>query len=163
MTMSMNKKKRQEIIKSILDASEVGSQHELLALLSKKGVSVLQPTLSRDLHEMSVIKIPKGFGRFVYQVREEAATTGTDEIRHKFMHIVKNIRNAENLIIVKTPPGEASGLALVIDEVDLRPIMGTIAGDDTVLVVVDTKANAAKIMALFKNAKAGTLPHDFKF
>ena len=158
--MRLSKKRRQELIKTILSTAEVSSQHQLQNILLERGIVVRQPTLSRDLREMAVVKNIKGFGKFVYRVQTDSSSAGADEFRHKFMNIVKDIKSAENIILIKTTPGEAQGVAKVIDEADIQFILGTVGGDDTVLVVVEKKSEVEKVLDVFNKAKNGPLGRD---
>jgi transcriptional regulator of arginine metabolism len=152
--MILKKKARQNIIKNIIETKKISTQDELMKELSKKGIKINQPTISRDLREMSVIKAAKGFGRFVYQMPAEVEVD-LDEFRHKFLNLVLGIEHTDNLILIKTFPGEAQGLGKIIDNARLESILGTVAGDDTILVVVDKEINVRKVLKIFEDVKKG--------
>lgn len=153
----MKKKARQQIIKSIIEQKDISTQFELVQELAKKGIPVNQPTLSRDLREMNVVKAPKGLGKFVYQMGKLAETVNTDIFKSKFMNIVTDIVYTGNLILVKTPLGEAQGVARAIDNALIEHVLGTVGGDDTIIIVVDKAANVKKVLKIFEAARQGKL------
>ena len=131
---------RLDIIKGIIQTQEIGSQEELVQALAKEGVKMTQATLSRDL---KVLKVVKGFspkGRSIYmlpynpyyrRVREHRQE-GT-AIQNGFM----SIRISGQLAVVKCRPGYASGLASDIDNANIKEVIGTIAGDDTIFIALE--------------------------
>ncbi len=142
----MNKFQRQFIIKEIIQNHDVSNQEELVSVLKKRGIVVTQATLSRDFAEMGIVRIhAKGKLRYSLSTHfEEGAITPlvTQE--------VLGIESNESLIVVRTLPGRASGVASYIDSVRNKLILGTIAGDDTVLV---TPVSVKKTSALIKQMK----------
>ncbi len=150
------KKNRQESIKSLIERQDIETQGQLLALLGHQGIYVTQATLSRDLREMGITKTPKGLNKFIYRITLEEAPSTETVLRSKFMNFVREIKHAGNLIVIKTPPGEAQGVARVIDNAKFNEIMGTIAGDDTILVIVDSNVHTRKILAVFRQAATKT-------
>jgi transcriptional regulator of arginine metabolism len=127
----------------IVDAirtSRVRSQSELAALLAADGVEVTQATLSRDLEELGAIKV-RGVdgGAPVYIIPDDGvprpAAGGTDRLARLLGELLLSQTSSANLAVLRTPPGAAGFLASAIDRASLPDIVGTIAGDDTVLVV----------------------------
>jgi transcriptional regulator of arginine metabolism len=153
--MTSKKRSRQDIIKNLIKKKKIGTHVELLKELADRGVKVNQPTISRDLREMGVIKVAKGLDRVVYQLPTEFEAVNLDEIRHKFQNLVIETKYTENLILLRTFPGEAQGVAKAIDSAALGMILGTIAGDDTILVVIDKAVHVKQVLTVFDEIRAG--------
>ncbi len=123
--------KRHSLIKSIISAQEVFNQTQLVKLLKQNGIRVTQATLSRDLNELGVVRIPTSNGT-VYRIGE----TGTQStIKNRIAEEVISIDNNEQLIVVRTFTGRAQGVAVFIDSQKIHDLLGTIAGDDTILII----------------------------
>lgn len=151
----MKKKARQDIIKTLIRTKHLGTHSALMKELAKKGIQINQPTISRDLREMGVIKVTKGLGRVIYQLPADVETVNLEEFRHKFLNLVIDINYTANLILIKTNIGEAQGLARAIDGAEFKNILGTVAGDDTILIVVDRVANVKSVLKTFDDIKKG--------
>ncbi|MCR5312041.1 MAG: arginine repressor [Bacteroidaceae bacterium] len=131
---------RLDIIKDIISDKEIGSQEELLSVLAELGHKLTQATLSRDLKLLKVVKgnSPQGKSIYMlptnqyYQRVREHHVAGT-AVRNGFM----SIRYTGNLAVIKTRPGYASGLALDIDNAHFAEVIGTIAGDDTIMLALE--------------------------
>jgi transcriptional regulator of arginine metabolism len=154
--MKMNKRKRQDLIRNLLEEAEIGSQSDLQKELAKAGIRVRQPTLSRDLREMAVIKAPRGLGRFVYQIKSSVETVNASQFRRKFATAVRAVTHVGNIIIIKTSPGEAQAVAEIIDKAGMREIVGTVAGDDTIMAIVPSGRNAKKLIKTFDALRVGS-------
>ncbi|MCK9410469.1 MAG: arginine repressor [Bacteroidetes bacterium] len=142
----MNKTQRQFIIKEIIQDHSVANQEELVSVLKKRGIVVTQATLSRDFAELGIVRIhTKGKIRYAISNRLEE-TSITPLVTHEVVGIESN----ESLIVVRTLPGRAGGVASYIDSGRNKMILGTLAGDDTVLV---TPASVKKIPMLLKQMK----------
>ena len=139
----MNKKLRHLAIQDIIGAFAVASQEELAEYLRERGIEVTQATLSRDLAEMNVMRIRAG-ERLQYALR-------TDETEQSIKSLVwKEMLSAESnetVVIIRTLPGRASGVAMFIDSLRNPSVLATIAGDDTVLVL---PASTNKIRATIR-------------
>ncbi|MBN2621390.1 arginine repressor [candidate division WOR-3 bacterium] len=153
--MTLKKRARQDIIKNLIKKKKIGTHVELLKELADRGIKVNQPTISRDLREMGVIKVAKGLNQVIYQLPTEFEVVNLDEIRHKFQNLVIDTKFTNNLIILRTFPGEAQGMAKAIDSAALNMILGTIAGDDTILVVIDKTAHVKQVLLVFDELRTG--------
>lgn len=151
----MKKKARQEIIRTLIRTKSLGTHSALMKELAQNGIHINQPTISRDLREMGVIKVAKGLGRIVYQLPSDVEVVNLEEFRHKFLNLVIDIKHTNNLILIKTNIGEAQGLAKAIDSAEFKYVLGTVAGDDTILVVVDHASNVKKVLKTFDDVKKG--------
>jgi transcriptional regulator of arginine metabolism len=124
---------------------EVHSQTELAALLSGQGVHVTQATLSRDLVELDAVKVRSASGALVYAVPAEGgdrrpaspgeSAAGTTRLARLAAELLVSAEASANLVVLRTPPGAAQFLASALDKAELTEVLGTIAGDDTVLVI----------------------------
>lgn len=143
------KKARHQAVRDILDGGRIGDQAQLRAALRKRGFPATQATISRDIRELGVVKAPAGPGRSVYQspAAAPAAPPSLAAARKRlallFRDFVLSVDGASHLIVVKTTPGNASGVASLIDGFRQPGVLGTVAGDDTILIVADTEARRA--------------------
>ncbi|MDL2264771.1 ArgR family transcriptional regulator [Parabacteroides sp. OttesenSCG-928-G21] len=126
-----SKEQRLDTICEILQTTVVGNQEELLKQLNDRGFSVTQATLSRDIKQLKIVKIPDTEGNYVYKLPDHiiAAQQKSDPIK------LSNVEFSGNLAVVRTKPGYAMGIASDIDNAETREILATIAGDDTILVI----------------------------
>ncbi|MGN6252950.1 MAG: arginine repressor [Marmoricola sp.] len=139
------KSARQQRIVDLLESGEIHSQAELADLLAAHGVHVTQATLSRDLVELDAVKVRAPSGALVYAVpgeggdrrpvvaRESAA--GEARLQRLCAELLVAAEASGNLVVVRTPPGAANFLASAMDKAELVDVLGTIAGDDTVVVI----------------------------
>ena len=135
----MSKTARHKAILDLLDEGSVESQDFLQHRLERKGFDVGQATLSRDIHELKLVKGPDGYRRI-------DASSGAEGVLPSVMHLARQfvveIRQAQNLLVVKTTVGSAQPVAAALDASRWPGIVGTIAGDDTVLVIATDKRQA---------------------
>ncbi len=131
----MNKSFRQGQILKILRSKEIYTQEELARELSQLGIQTTQVTLSRDMRELALVKTAEGYRRLTEETAGSALADAANE------H-VQDIRVAQNLVVLRTSPGNASALAIAIDQEDLDEVVGTVAGDDTVLVIAADGSSA---------------------
>lgn len=140
-------RRREEILRVVRDTA-VHSQDELLAALRAHGFTVTQPTLSRDLRELGLIKTPNGYiSTETMSIAPVANFTPRATVEHRFEQLVQNsvitAEAAMNLVVIKTPVAAAQPLASAIDATAIDDAMGTIGGDDTIFVAFRTPAAAA--------------------
>jgi transcriptional regulator of arginine metabolism len=152
---------RRQLILDILGRQSVRSQAELLEVLSRKGFDVTQATLSRDLVELGAVKVREG-KMLVYAVpgeggdRTARVAPGLEQVssrlRRQCEELLVTARPSANFVVVRTPSGAANYLASAIDHADEPNILGTIAGDDTILIITggasQSRAIASRLLAL---------------
>ena len=139
------KASRQRRIVRLLEERPVASQNELARLLRAAGYRATQATVSRDLEELGVIKVRRE-GHIAYALASsEAAPSPTDALSLALAASVLVIETSGNLIVVHTPPGHAAMVAGALDRSGLEAVAGTVAGDDTILVVVRQGARPREI------------------
>ena len=140
------KRIRLQLLKRIISEQEVADQTQLLNELKNSGIWTTQATISRDLQELKVVKVRVKPGRCRYEILEKAPEGDLrDQLRAVFDNFVDEVKSTNNLIVIRTAPGNANSVAVIIDRLGLPEILGTIAGDDTILVVVDTDESRKRI------------------
>lgn len=141
---AMNKASRQKAILEILRKEAIASQEDLQLALEKKGFEVGQATLSRDIREMGLVKSADG-----YSVPQGSATAepALPPMARLVREFVQEIRPAQNLLVIKTTVGSAQPVAAALDGEQWPEVVGSLAGDDTILVICPDKKNAAVLAA----------------
>ncbi|MBO8137280.1 MAG: arginine repressor [Desulfotomaculum sp.] len=146
----MTKARRQLKIQEIVREQVIETQEELVSALRKAGFDVTQATVSRDIKELGLIKIPGENNISKYALPNEPIIRHSDErLRRLFKTSVLDIDYSENLIVIKTMPGEAMGVASAIDNANWPEIIGTIGGDDNILVIVKPKKATGSVVERF--------------
>jgi transcriptional regulator of arginine metabolism len=135
--MGVQKRFRQGQILKLLTGQAVASQDELRRQLGHLGVRVTQATLSRDLRELRLVKTTAGYRPLADAAAEEASPLPT--LAHAFKEFLLDIRPAQNMLLLKTPPGGAQPLAAAVDSEHWKEVAGTLAGDDTVLIIASSR------------------------
>lgn len=143
------KSKRQALILDIIEHNDLDTQEELALELEKNGVKVTQATISRDIKELSLIKVPDAKGGYKYAAAKQGEKSALDRHLRIFRDTVTNITDAGNLIVLKTISASAQAAAEIIDNLSWPEIVGTIAGDNTVLVIVKNIEDVSDVMAKF--------------
>src|SRR5436190_16422316 len=141
------KQQRQHRIAGLLAGNAVTSQGQLVQLLTKDGVVATQATVSRDLDELGAIKVRAAGGDSVYAIPDlpKEQRTPEDHLRRVLGDWVVEVAHSHNLVVLRTPPGSAHVVASAIDRAGLPSIVGTVAGDDTIMVVVAERSSGAKV------------------
>lgn len=138
------KKERQNAIISIITKKDIETQEELTAELQKLGYAVTQSTVSRDIKELKIVKQAVDGERYKYSVK--SAETGETKAKYHniLMETVTAVNFAQNLLVVKTYSGMANAAAAAIDSICRHEIIGSIAGDDTIIAVLHTAEEAKR-------------------
>jgi len=135
---------RHRLIAALLDRHEVTSQPQLVELLAGHGIHVTQATVSRDLERLGAIRVRKG-GHLVYALPGPAEPVDPQDRLREALALVRSLEASMNMLVVKTPPGSAQGVAWAIDATPLAEVLGTIAGDDTILVIARQPHSGADV------------------
>lgn len=152
--MTVTKAQRQHRIARLLEEHRVTSQAHLVELLAAQGVAATQATVSRDLEELGSVKVRLGGGEGVYAIPEasppraapsSARPLPEEHLRRVLGDWTVEIGHSANLVVLRTPPGSAHVVGSAIDRARLDEVLGTVAGDDTVLVVTTERAGGAKL------------------
>jgi transcriptional regulator of arginine metabolism len=131
----MQKTKRLLTIEKIIAEEIISTQDELLKKLKVKGINCTQATLSRNLKQLGVGRIPDGNGGYKYSLSENVRSLSDSLLKLNIVPVIKDIVEAKGLMVMKTIPGNASNTAFFIDGAGRYEIAGTIAGDDTILII----------------------------
>ena len=143
----MPKTQRQQRIARLLESRAITSQTQLVELLAEDGIVATQATVSRDLEALGAVKVRVPGGETVYAIPQLAKDHGAPEehLRRVLGDWVAEVAQSGNLVVVRTPPGSAHVVASALDRAALPGIIGTVAGDDTILVVASERAGGAKV------------------
>jgi transcriptional regulator of arginine metabolism len=140
------KGQRQRKIRELIGSREVETQEELVDALSEAGMQVTQATVSRDIKELQLIKVPLEDGRYKYSMPQDQRYNPAHKLKRALLDHFVGTDAAENLVVVKCLPGTANTIASLIDGMDWPEIIGSISGDDTSLLICRTKDHAALIV-----------------
>ncbi len=143
------KHQRQHRVSRLLEQHAVASQAQLVDLLAGDGVVATQATVSRDLDELGAIKVRAAGGDSVYAIPELPAQQRApeDHLRRVFGEWVVEVAHSGSLVVLRTPPGSAHVVGSALDRAGLAHVLGTVAGDDTLLLVVAVAVPAATVAA----------------
>jgi transcriptional regulator of arginine metabolism len=136
--MGMTKLARQQTIVELAQESPLPNQLELCKVLARKGFAVTQATLSRDLTELRLVKTPEGY----ILPNDENGAEPLPAVSRVVREFVREVRRAQNLLVIKTIPGSAQPVAVAVDAEGWDEVVGTVAGDDTMLVIVSNNKSA---------------------
>lgn len=145
------KLKRLDVLRRLIASNKAGSQEDILLMLAENGFNVTQATLSRDLKALKVAKIPDGHGGYHYILPE--SITGQEPVPisgNASGHIISSIKSIEfsgQMGVIRTRPGYANMIASILDSSIGSGLMGTVAGDDTVLLILRQGADSAELLA----------------
>ena len=146
------KSQRQAKIMEIISTQNVETQEQLLNLLQENGFRCTQATISRDIKEMRIVKELTSLGTYRYTAStNEMAGTFSAKMNTIFRESVVSFDYAQNIIVVRTLPGLASAAASALDAMNLSAVVGTLAGDDTVMIVMRDNNAAAAFCGEIKN------------
>ena len=137
--MGVQKRFRQGQILKLLHGQAVASQDELRRQLGHLGVRVTQATLSRDLRELRLVKTSSGYRPLASAAAAAQETTPLPALARALKEYLLDIRPAQNMLVLKTPPGGAQPLAAAVDSEHWKEVAGTLAGDDTVLIIASSR------------------------
>ena len=136
---------RQAVILEIIGNMEIETQEELCAELNRRNYSVTQATVSRDIKELSLFKVAGTEKKYKYAFIDDASNKISPKMHNLFRECVLSIRSAMNQIVIKTLRGNGSNAGMIVDKLNLPEVLGSIAGDDTLLIVA-TDEEKAKIV-----------------
>jgi transcriptional regulator of arginine metabolism len=144
---------RQAAIARIITQQAVTSQPQLIELLSADGIRAAQGTVSRDLEDLGAVKVRVPGGETVYALPElePQRVAPHDQLRRVMGEWVAEVNVSANLVVVRTPPGCAHVVASALDRSGLAGVLGTVAGDDTMLVVADERTGGAELASRLRH------------
>ncbi|WP_018132478.1 transcriptional regulator AhrC/ArgR [Effusibacillus pohliae] len=136
-------------IRELITTRDIETQEELVESLREAGFQVTQATVSRDIKELQLVKTPTPDGRYKYALPAEPTYNPEAKLRRFLSDSFVSIDRAENLIVLKTLPGNANAIAALIDALNWEPIIGTISGDDTILIICRNREDAPEMVDRF--------------
>ena len=141
------KARRQMKVQEIISKEIIRTQEDLADKLHLSGFNVTQATVSRDIKEMGLIKVPSAGDDYRYAVPNEVHPNNTqDRLKRVLRETVVSINDTESIIVIRTIPGNAHALAAVLDNSHWEEVIGTVAGDDTILLVIKPKEAVAVVL-----------------
>ena len=147
----MMKNDRQNHLLQIISEESIETQEQLLERLQSRGIKSTQATISRDIKELHLIKEPAGQGRYRYAVSTHRTKLNfADRLRTIFRESLLSVDYPQNIVVIKTMPGLAHGAASALDGMTISEMVGTLAGDDTVMIVMRNTESAAAFVAEIK-------------
>lgn len=132
------KSKRHRKILEVIKKIDIGTQEELAEILKEEGFNVTQATVSRDIKELALIKVNAGNDQYKYDLPIENAVSSS-KLRFMLKEFLVKYDYSENILVVRTAPGNANAVASALDNAQWPEIIGSVAGDDTILLVVKSK------------------------
>ena len=145
------KAKRQALIREIVEAQSIQTQEELAEALRAHGMVVTQATVSRDIREMHLLKVLAEDGSYRYATMEKGDTGVSDRLIRMLSDSVVEMDSANNLIVIRTLPGSAHVAAEAVDNLKWPEVLGTIAGDNTILVIVRANDEVEAVIKRFRS------------
>lgn len=146
----MHRNARQAMILEIIAQQDIETQEELCTELIKRNFNVTQATVSRDIKDLKLYKVTGTAKKYKYAYIEGDGDAVNNKMRNLFRECVQSINSANNLIVIKTMRGNGSTAGAFIDMLQYKEIIGTVAGDDTVLIVVDSNENTPDVVSRLK-------------
>lgn len=143
---------RQIKVKELVERLVIRTQDELADALRSEGIDVTQATVSRDIKEMMLVKVPTGDGGHRYAFpSEHSITVSVARLEKTFQDSVLTINSSGNIVVLRTLPGTAQAVAYVLDNIRWPEIIGTVAGDDTIFIVVKPEKDVPKVVERFES------------
>lgn len=146
---TLGKPQRQHRIARLLEEQPISSQAQIVELLAADGVVATQATVSRDLEELGAVKVRIPGGMMAYALPEYAKETAApdDHLRRVMGDFVVEVAHSANLVVLRTPPGSAHVIASALDRAGLPDVLGTVAGDDTLILVCSEQTAGTRVAA----------------
>ena len=146
------KSMRHTAILRIISEQEIETQDDLIAKLKENGVDVTQATVSRDIKQLGLVKTTDGEGNYRYSAPHPSSSGSDSKFKNILSEAIISSESAENMVVVKTYSGMANAAAAAIDALASDRILGSIAGDDTILIVTKNDETAEEFSAILKDA-----------
>ncbi|WP_139994527.1 MULTISPECIES: transcriptional regulator AhrC/ArgR [Paenibacillus] len=138
---------RQFRIKEIVNNRAIETQEELVEALRDSGMQVTQATVSRDMKELMLIKVPAGEGKYIYSIpQDHQKQNPIHKLKRALLDHFVHIDFTDNLVVMKCLPGSANAIGALVDNMEWPEVMGTICGDDTILMICRTKVQSGEIV-----------------
>lgn len=138
-------------IREIISNEQIETQDELVKRLNDYEMNVTQATVSRDIKELQLIKVPAASGQYIYSLPNDRRYHPLEKLGRYLMDSFVKIDSANNLLVLKTLPGNAQSIGAILDQIDWEEVLGTICGDDTCLIICKDNLSADEIKARIFN------------
>ncbi|EGQ3201897.1 transcriptional regulator ArgR [Staphylococcus pseudintermedius] len=132
-------------IREIISNEQIETQDELVKRLNDYDMNVTQATVSRDIKELQLIKVPVPSGQYIYSLPNDRRYHPLEKLGRYLMDSFVKIDSANNLLVLKTLPGNAQSIGAILDQIDWEEVLGTICGDDTCLIICRDNPSADEI------------------
>lgn len=137
---------RQMKIRELITSQIIETQDDLVESLRAAGLQVTQATVSRDIKEMQLVKVPIEDGKYKYSIPQETRTHSISKLKRTLSDHFLHIDFTDNMVVMKCLPGTANAIGAMIDNMEWVEVMGTICGDDTILLICRTKTQSTEIV-----------------
>lgn len=145
----MSKIQRHIKIRELITENDIETQEELVDELKILGFNVTQATVSRDIKELHLVKVPTADHKYAYSLPADQRFNPFDKLKRLIMDAFVKIDHTSHFIVLKTLPGNAQAVGALIDNIEWKEIMGTICGDDTCLIICHSEADTEKVKNRF--------------
>ncbi len=145
MSESYNTKKRRELVKQVITNEKISTQEELASRLRAMGIKATQSTVSRDIQDLRLIKVGSVGNRYYALPAEKEKLKANDTMVNMYRNVVTSTDQTTNMVIIHTIPGMAQALCATMDKLNWDGIAGTLAGDDTILIIARNETIAVEI------------------
>lgn len=143
--MGMSKTQRQIKIRELISKYDIDTQDILVEELNKLGFPITQKTVSRDMNELHLVKVPTPSGRYKYSLPSDHRFNPSEKLKRLIRDAFVKIDHASHFIVLKTLPGNAHAVGVLIDHLEWQEIMGTICGDDTCMIICKNESDSILI------------------
>ena len=137
---------RQNKILELIEKNDIETQEKLVSMLAEHGYEATQATISRDIKELQLIKTLAANGKYKYSLTTQNEGPISDRLSNIFKETVKSTNGSGNIVLMKTLSGCANAAAETLDNIELEHVIGSVAGDNTILLVVDDPENSPKVV-----------------
>ncbi|MGM7688848.1 transcriptional regulator AhrC/ArgR [Staphylococcus felis] len=138
-------------IREIISNEQIETQDDLVRRLNDYEMNVTQATVSRDIKELQLIKVPAPSGQYIYSLPNDRRYHPLEKLGRYLMDSFVKIDGTDNLLVLKTLPGNAQSIGAILDQIDWEEVLGTICGDDTCLIICQNEIAASEIKSRIFN------------
>lgn len=149
----MSRRRRERAILDITESEVIHTQADLVEALREREIEVTQSTVSRDIKRLGLVKVPTPDGGYRYappEIMADTSPAAEEDLREAFEEFVSGVDTGTAIVSITTPPGSADPVAVAIDDADLSGVVGTLAGDDTVFVLVREERDRERLLQKFE-------------
>ena len=145
-----DKEKRRGVIRRIISQERIRTQNELSERLEQEGFQVTQATVSRDIRELRLVKVSDRNGHYYAETPSRDKYHASDKFKAMYRGNAEKVERAQNLVVIRTPVGMAQAVCATMDSIEWPGVIGTLAGDDTVLIIAADEVAAKEVVSILK-------------